>query len=264
LRLLALALLASVLHAAVGSDPCTTAALLPAYAHNDYRNQRPLLDALDLGYRGAEADVFRVGTELRVGHERSELRPSHTLTRLYLEPLGERQRVCGYVLADRSSFFLNIELKDVDSTAFSNLVVELSKYEELFRPPAPGAAAPVRVTLVGWWPPSGEPAWPDYLGRQLVVERGRNTTGPTDGRPIGLVSIDYGNVFRWGGHGDVPAVDREQLAAARALATTLAVPLRVHHVPVDRRVYRWLLSEGVTLLGTTDLPRTSSLLRTGQ
>lgn len=261
--MLTLVLLATVSSAAAGADTCTAAALLPAYAHNDYRNTRPLLDALDLGYRGAEADLFRVGTELRVGHERSELRPAHTLAGLYLEPLRERRRVCGYVLADHSPFFLNIELKDADSTAFSYLVVELSRYEELFRPPAPGATALVRVTLVGWWPRTGEPTWPDYLGRQLVVERGRTTSVPTGSRPIGLVSIDYGKVFSWRGHGDVPAVDRDQLAAARGLATTLAVPLRVHHVPVDRRVYRWLLSEGVTLLGTTDLRRTSSLLQPG-
>ena len=42
--------------------------LLPAYAHNDYRNARPLLDALELGFRGVEVDYFLVDTELRVGH----------------------------------------------------------------------------------------------------------------------------------------------------------------------------------------------------
>jgi hypothetical protein len=30
---------------------------------------------------------------------------------------------------------------------------------------------------------------------------------------------------------------------------------------VDLRVYQWLLSEGVTLIGTTDLARTGELLR---
>ena len=37
-----------------------TRGTLPAYAHNDYANARPLTDALSLGFRGAEADVFLV------------------------------------------------------------------------------------------------------------------------------------------------------------------------------------------------------------
>jgi hypothetical protein len=90
---------------------------LPAYAHNDYYNSRPLFDALAYGYRGAEADLFRVGTELLVGHERSELRGSRTLVRLYLEPLRQRQRACGHVLSDSTPFLLNIEIKEADPEA---------------------------------------------------------------------------------------------------------------------------------------------------
>jgi len=40
----------------------------------------------------------------------------------------------------------------------------------------------------------------------------------------------------------------------------MGVPLRVHHAPEDRRVYQWLLKEGVSLLGASDLDRTHSLL----
>lgn len=39
---------------------CSGEPLLPAYAHNDYLIDRPLVDALALGYRGVEADVFLV------------------------------------------------------------------------------------------------------------------------------------------------------------------------------------------------------------
>ena len=46
--------------AAIPIDTCASAPLLLAYAHNDYRNPRPLRDALSLGYRGVEADLFRV------------------------------------------------------------------------------------------------------------------------------------------------------------------------------------------------------------
>lgn len=47
----------------VAGDTCSAASLLPAYSHNDYRNRRPLLDALELGFRGVEADVFPVAPD---------------------------------------------------------------------------------------------------------------------------------------------------------------------------------------------------------
>jgi len=241
-----LALVGLLLHVAVGADSCATVSLLPAYAHNDYRNRRPLVDALELGYRGVEADVFRVGNELLVGHKRSEARAPNTLSRLYLEPLRARQRACGYLLADRSPFFLNIEIKEPDSAAFSLLLAELSKYPEL--------APALRVTMVGWWP---KPI--AGLRHQLVVQRGALTL-PADSASIGLVSIDYGKVFRWRGSGPIPPADSAAISRARDLAAMMGVPLRVHHAPEDRRVYDWLLKEGVTLLGTTNLERTRSLL----
>jgi hypothetical protein len=60
--------------ALAGGPPLT---LIPAYAHNDYQNARPLSDALDLGFRGVEVDYVLIDGELRVGHERSE---THTKT----------------------------------------------------------------------------------------------------------------------------------------------------------------------------------------
>lgn len=245
--------------ATVARDTCSAASLLPAYSHNDYRNRRPLLDALELGFRGVEADVFRVGTELLVGHDRRELRASRTLSQTYLQPLRDRQRACGYVLPDATPFFLNVELKDPDTTAFRYLLGELQQYEELFRVSGPTGGPPVRVTLVGWWPIADPTDWPEYLCVQLVVERHRLPAVPANQSVVGLLSIDYGKVLRWRGHGDVPSADKQALAAARALAGRLAVPLRVHHAPVDSRVYRWLLSEGVTLIGATDLKRSRAL-----
>ena len=248
-----LALVGLLLQVAVGVDSCASVALLPAYAHNDYRNRRPLIDALALGYRGVEADVFRVADELLVGHTRSETQASRTLSRLYLEPLLARQRACGSVLADRTPFFLNIEIKEPDSAAFALLLTDLSKYPELL--------PSLHVTLVGWWPTpiAGGRPWPRYVRHQLVVQRS-GATLPVDSASIGLVSIDYGKVFRWRGSGAIPAADSATISRAAELAARMGVPLRVHHAPEDVRVYTWLLKGGVTLLGTTNLERTRSLL----
>jgi hypothetical protein len=217
-----------------------------------------LREALALGFRGAEADVFRVGADLLVGHERREVRPGYSLSRHYLEPLREQFRACGRILSDSTPFYLNVELKETDSLAFTHLVSELRQYEELFRgsPPRPGPA--VRVTLVGWWPRNGGPPWPDYLRVQSEMERG--LAARHSDHPVGLVSIDFGKVVRWRGRGAVPPADSAILAWARELSARAGVPLRVHHAPAQPVVYQWLLSESVTLIGTTNLTRTRELL----
>jgi len=39
------------------------------------------------------------------------------------------------------------------------------------------------------------------------------------------------------------------------------VPVRVHHAPTDLEIYRWLLSQGVSLIGAHDLTSTHELLQ---
>ena len=240
------------------ADSCNTAALLPAYAHNDYRNRPPLHEALALGYRGVEADVFRVGTELMVGHDRGALRGAGTLSRLYLAPLRDRLHTCGYVLTDSTPLFLNIELKEADPVAFQYLLDRLREFEELFAAQRTGGPA-VQVTLVGWWPSPDSVTWPDYLRVQLAVEQLEHIP-VIDGARVGFVSVDYEKVLRWRGVSDSASVAQMTITTARELARTLRKPLRVHHAPVDLSVYTWLVWQGVTLVGTTDLKRSQVIL----
>lgn len=210
-----------------------------------------MLDALALGYRGVEADVFRVGQDLLVGHERDETRSGKTLARLYLAPLLDRVRSCGYILADSTPFFLNIELKERDPTTFGLLVTLLRTYDELFATARPL----VQVTLVGWWPDTlADPSlWPAYLLVQIPIDGRTSSTQPP--WPVGLVSIDYGKVLRWSGRGPVSSAARDAMATARRVAASHGVPIRVHHAPARRRIYEWLVAEGVTLIGPGDLMR---------
>ena len=242
----------------LSADSCNTAALLPAYAHNDYRNRRPLQDALALGYRGVEADVFRVGTELVLGHDRRALHGASTLSRVYLAPLRDRLQTCGYVLSDSTPLFLNIELKEADPVAFQYLIGQLREFEELFAARQTGTPA-VQVTLVGWWPSPDSVAWPDYLRVQLAIEQ-LDSVPVIDTARVGFVSIDYEKYLRWPGTGPRSSVAQLTITTAIELAKTLGKPLRVHHAPANLSVYSWLLWQGVRLIGTTDLRRSREIL----
>jgi len=243
--------------AALPVDTCGSSTLLPAYAHNDYYNRRPLLDALRLGYRGVEADVFRVGEELLVGHDRAETRSRNTLGRLYLAPLLDRARSCGYILRDSTPFLLNIEIKERDPAAVRLLVTLLGTYEEMF---ADTRRPGVQVTLVGWWPDTlaAPSSWPTYLRVQVSIDGHTPAAPPV--WPVGLVSVDYGKALRWSGRGPVPRAATAVMATARRVAMSYGVPIRVHHAPAQQRIYDWLVAEGVTLIGSRDLVRDRELL----
>lgn len=258
LLLLAALLTVSAALVATSPDPCTGGILLPAYSHNDYRNSRPLLDALLLGYRGVEVDLFLQKGDLVVGHDRSELRRERTLEHLYLTPLRDRLNACGYLLPGRAPFLLNIELKERDPEAFRVLVNQLERYDGLFRQSAPVLNAPVRLTLVGWWP--RPMTGPDYLSVQLAMD---GSVSEPVGEPtsrIGLVSVDYTKALEWNGKGNVPALAAASLKAARDTAEALGIPLRVHQAPPKRSIYQWLLASGVTLIGVKDLKKGRELL----
>ena len=66
-----------------------------AHAHNDYEHTRPLLDALDHGFCGVEADIYLVSGKLLVAHDRKDAKPERTLQALYLDPLRERVKANG-------------------------------------------------------------------------------------------------------------------------------------------------------------------------
>jgi hypothetical protein len=78
-RLRPLLLIALGVCSVARAEPCPVPRLLPAYAHNDYYNARPLTDALSLGYQGVEADYVVVRGRVLVAHSRREAEETRTL-----------------------------------------------------------------------------------------------------------------------------------------------------------------------------------------
>jgi hypothetical protein len=238
---------------------------LPAYAHNDYANPRPLGDALALGYRGAEADVFLVGGVLRLGHDRRAARRSAAFEAAYLRPLAALAARCGALTADGRPFLLTVELKERAPAAYDTLAALAGRYAALLAPAA-GRGPAVEVVLVGWHPRAAA-----ATGGAVALRRQVRLRRPSDaaalaaaaGDPaVRLVSVDYGKtVGRWW---RTARSRRQWLAAIRAAKA--AAPgrlLRAHNVPVDARVYRELRAAGVDLIGTRALAASRLLLAAG-
>jgi hypothetical protein len=238
---------------------------LPAYAHNDYLNAHPLHDALSLGYRGVEADVFLVNGALQLGHERRAAAQDGNFETLYLAPLRALVARCGTLTADGQPFLLTVEIKEASRPTFDTLVSVLARYSDLFSRSSGQEAAsghdtpPVQAVLVGWYPPGFADSISVPLSRQARLRRAGGPPADAADRAVGLIGLDYEETIgRWW---VTRAKRRHWLSAIRA--TKAAFParrIRAYHVPVNERIYRELLAAGVDLIGTLELAETARLL----
>jgi glycerophosphoryl diester phosphodiesterase len=255
------AILSCFLLLAAGSPD---ASLLPAYAHNDYMNEYPLLDAIALGFRGVEVDYFVVDGELRVGHDLDETEPGRTVEPLYLAPLraylGD-----GAPHYENQPFILNIESKREGMEAYDALHQLLSRYEDILTTVRDGVEqpGPVQVILVGWHPPL------EYLRNQPVryaAVQMHYTELPPDhaqypAHLVRLISQNYNAKLLARGRRPVSKRLQERFRdvahAAHEVPGRLA---RVYGTPTSATVYSAILDAGIDLIGTKDIVGANALL----
>ena len=240
--------------------------LMHGHAHNDYWHDRPLLDALDLGFASVEVDVMLVEGELRVGHTASELEPGKTLQALYLEPL--RQRIAangGAVFPGHSDFKLMIDMKQANAPTYAAIHAALADYADILTTVRDGVLTPGPVTIV-----IGNSAF-----KLFVDENPRYAFYSLPYAQFGLsfpenflimASDKWGRFFRWKGEGEMPERERAMLDTLVAKAHALGVPLRLYGTydkPGPQRDNLWntLIDAGVDLINTDDIEGLAAFLR---
>ena len=126
------------------------------HSHNDYEQNRPLFDALSLGFISVEVDVIPLDGELKVSHNPFGIKNKKTIEELYLKPLDSIVIANkGTVFpSDSSVFTLMIELKLWKKKSIPLLKDKLDKYEHLFYKKSNGVAiwGPIRIVMSGRTP----------------------------------------------------------------------------------------------------------------
>lgn len=244
---LALVLLAVATAAAEDVQP-----LQQAHAHNDYEHARPLLDALNHGFCGVEADIYLVDGKLLVAHDRKDLRPERTLQALYLDPLRERAKANGgsvYPVKDKVRFTLLIDIKSDGKATYAALAEVLSDYSDLLSDADKERAVSVVI--------SGNRAKelitassPRYAG---IDGRLDDLDSDLDKRLLPLISDRWGSHFNWDGDGEMPEAEREKLRSIVAKAHAAGRRVRFWATPEKESVWRELRAAGVDLINTDDL-----------
>jgi hypothetical protein len=210
------------------------------HAHNDQKNERPLLGALELGFCSVEVDVHLAGDQLLVGHDPEDLSPEKTLEALYLEPLA----------AARRPMFLMIDVKTEAVPTWAAIEQRLARYD----------LSGVEVLI------SGNVAREEITGasprRASIDGRVADLEAGVDAALFPLISDKWIDHFTWvGGVEAQPPDQKRKLAELVERAHAAGHKLRFWQTGDRTEIWRAQLEAGVDLIGTDDLAGLAALLK---
>lgn len=243
----------------VGSEPLTR-----GHAHNDYRHDRPLVDALQHGFVSVEADILLKNGELFVGHDRHELdsMPS-TIKALYLDPLFRRfNHHNGAIFPEsKEPFYLWIDIKYEGEQVYDILKEQLEPYREMlaWRQGADLRPGPVMVILSGDRP--RQRLLEDSTGFMFLDGRLEDLDDSIDLAYMPFISEHYRKVFDLDEHGDITGVGAESLRKLVKRAHEREKKIRLWATPDTPQVWSRLLDAQVDLINVDDLQGLKKFLK---
>ena len=223
------------------------------HAHNDYAHKRPLREALELGYRSIEVDVFLVNGEILVGHDRQDLVTTRTLDGLYLAPLyREWMRKSPLVPSGTPELTLLIDIKAEGTRVWDALQPLLRQYAAMLTTYKDGTVrqGAVRIVLSGDRPVSAlrdlDPRSAFIDGRLVDLEL---NTSPS---LVPLVSAPYRETLGTSS----ATLDRTSKEKLRSLVRTAHKQkrrIRFWGNPDTKQGWSTLYDSGVDLVNTDNL-----------
>ena len=237
------------------------APLPAAHAHNDYAHPHPLFDALSQGFCSVEADIFLTeGSQLLVGHSKSELKPERTLVNLYLQPLRERIRKNhGQVYSLPAGvkvpvFYLLIDIKTESADTYPVLHKLLTEYADILTEVRDGKVIERAVTVVL----SGSRPSLATLGRQSPRFAGYDGRLSDLGSDVPAhlmpwVSDNWALKISWNGNGVMPEKERDKLNAYIKQAHEQNRKIRFWGAPDKEPVWQVQWDSKVDLINTDRL-----------
>ena len=234
-----------------------------AFSHNDYEHERPLFDALDLGFNCVEADLWLIDGELYVSHDKPEVSPEITFEKLYLLPLAERIAANNGKVhrKGKKPFLLMIDCKSNGEEMLPVLKKKLEPYRYLFCSLESGKykEGAVLLFLSGDNPRqtilSSEDGYIFLDGR--IKDLGKNI----DSRLMPVISDSYPNFFKWKGEGEMPEEDLNKMREYISQAHREGKLFRWYSAPDTPQFKRFFMKEGVDLIGADDLQSMYEILQ---
>jgi hypothetical protein len=236
-------------------------ALPRAHAHNDYEHTRPLLDALEQGFGGVEADVYLVNGDLLVAHNRGDVRAERNLEKLYLAPLKKRFDEKKEILPGLKTLILLIDIKSEALETYQLLERQIEAYKPMLTEFDGDAIKTNAVTIIL----SGNRPR-DYVAKQskrwVAIDGRLADLGENSPRSlIPLISDNWGLHFGWTG-GKFPDDQQSKLKEIVAKAHQQGRMLRFWAIPDRQEGWNLLHDANVDLINTDHLAELAAFLKT--
>ena len=236
------------------SAPADPTPLRQAHSHNDYVHDRPLHEALELGYCSVEADIYLVDGQLLVGHDRKDLRTERTLEALYLDPLqGIARRNGGRILRSVPTITLLVDVKTEAASTYRALDAVLARYPNLLTSFTGTQTEPRAVTVIVSGNRAIDVMAAQPLRRAAFDGRVADLTGTAPANLIPWISANWSELSKWRGSGDMPAADREKLTQWVTQAHQQGRVMRFWNTPDTPAMWNLLLAAGVDIIGADHL-----------
>lgn len=237
-------------------------ALSNAHAHNDYAHERPFWDAYEHGFCSIEVDIFRVGDELYVAHDRIELLKKRKLTELYLEPLKNVvKKNGGWVYPDRREpITLLVDIKANGPEVFKLLRETLLQYREMICCSEEGKyqKRAVKIIISGDRP---KQQILDDPARIMAIDGRLSDLGSDiESDLLPLISDRWGSHFKWRGEGEMPDDERRKLRKYVKAAHRANRKVRFWAIPESPAVWQELLEAKVDFINTDALGKLRAFL----
>ena len=228
--------------------------LTQTHAHNDYEHKRPLWDALDHGFCSVEADVYLVGHQLLVAHDRDKVAPDRTLQALYLDPLRARSKQNGgRIYKDGPSFTLLVDIKSDAEPTYAALRDLLKEYSDIITTFSRTSSEPKALTVIISGNRPRKIMAEESIRYASMDGRLDDLNGSASKHFIPLISDNWTQSFKWRGVGPFPADEKERLRQIVGRAHDQGRKVRFWAAPDQPEGWKELLEARVDFINTDNL-----------
>lgn len=227
-----------------------------AHAHNDYKNDRPLLDAVAHGFTSIEVDVLLIDGEIYVGHDMPKNAHSlPTLTDAYLEPLDLIIKQNGGTLYPGydQPCYLMIDIKTEAEATFRLLKEQLHPYRSWIIHYREGHASKGSITIFLSGNRPFETVLSDPESLVSLDGRPKDLGKSYNPKQMPVISQAYYLYSKWIGEGHMPKADQERIRDLAEKVHQENKILRLWATPDSKQAWATLQSLGVDLINTDDL-----------
>lgn len=240
--------------------PAQSFPIANAHAHNDYVQDRPLLDALENGFTSIEIDVHSYKGKAVVCHDDDELASKPTIDELYFAPLDKIiKQNGGTVYPDYNGhLILMIDLKEDKDELLKILEKVFIKYHHLVHSSLDPHEKwkPLKIVISG--DPPLEKMKYDPTGYFFMDGRIHHLDQRIDDYVMPRISMSYRDNFSWRPDGDLPKEELEKMRDIIKRVHARGKKFRFWAHPETEAFWDLLRREGVDWINVDELEKFKS------